>query len=210
MAESEEKEQERRVYAVVLDSVITSREHYIYVDETTFLGQQVQRKSWSTRVNPNLHFMTGGRFVTTCYGGIGTCLKKPVVFILRSKTTNEEHYVEFLTELHKQLKPGSGKPILIYDRHTAHSSNVSWPVVTKWFRPLPQVSYSSNFNSVETVWSLAKRHYFRHRLFDRQKLTADAFKQRVAESVLAINQATVNRVLYANRAYIRQYLEQQV
>ena len=35
-AESETKEEERKIYARVLGSVIVSRHHYIYVDETTF------------------------------------------------------------------------------------------------------------------------------------------------------------------------------
>ena len=53
MAESAAKEEERKIYARVLGSVVVSRYHYVYVDETTFDATNVQRKSWSTREHHN-------------------------------------------------------------------------------------------------------------------------------------------------------------
>ena len=40
MAGSAAKEEERKVYARVLGSVVVSRHHYVYVDETTFDGRR--------------------------------------------------------------------------------------------------------------------------------------------------------------------------
>ena len=95
---SEEKRLERVEYAQVLGNVVAQKRPLIYFDETTYVSQVVQGKSWSTRVNPNFHYASADRFKRTVYGVIGTCLKKPIVYRLEPATTCERDYLKFLTE----------------------------------------------------------------------------------------------------------------
>ena len=211
MAGSAAKEEERKVYARVLGSVVVSRHHYVYVDETTFDGTNVQRKSWSSRAHHNQHAQADGRWRVAVYGAIGTCLKKPVVYMLHKFSSNSVQYREFLVDyLIPNLTPGCGKPILIYDQHSSHESDHVWPAVTRAFQPLPQVSYSSNFNSIETVWSVAKRYFYRRRLAAGGYLDEASFRALVAASLDQISAVTAAGILNVNRAYIRDYLEKQL
>ena len=131
--------------------------------------------------------------------------------MLHEKSSNAAQYREFLVDyLIPSLRPGCGKPILIYDQHTSHEADHVWPTVTRNFTPLPQVTYSSNFNSIETVWSNAKRWFFRRRIAVTGYLGAEAFYDLVAESLDQISAATAAGILNVNRAYIRSYLEKQL
>lgn len=112
--------------------------------------------------------MSAERFNTTVYGAIGTCLNKPLVFRLEKATTNSADYLKFLRE---DLLPAIDnrsrlKPILVFDQLRAHKTEPVMERLEPYVIPLPQVTYSSNFNSIETIWSIAKRSYFKHRLLD--------------------------------------------
>ena len=131
--------------------------------------------------------------------------------MLHERSSNAAQYREFLVDhLIPSLRPGCGKPILIYDQHTSHEADLVWPTVTRHFMPLPQVTYSSNFNSIETVWGNAKRWFFRRRIAVRGYLEEEAFYDLVAESLDQISAATAAGILNVNRAYIRSYLEKQL
>ena len=152
--------------------------------------------------------MSAERFNTTVYGAIGTCLNKPIVFRLEKATTNSADYIKFLRE---DLLPAIDnrsrfKPILVFDQLRAHKTEPVMERLEPYVIPLPQVTYSSNFNSIETIWSIAKRSYFKHRLLDKYKLTEEQFKARVRASITSIKPSVIKRVMSANRAYLRTYL----
>ena len=123
----------------------------------------------------------------TVYGAIGNCLNRPIVYRFEKGTTNAEDYMKFLKEdLLPAIVNTQHKPVLVFDQHKAHSKeDVLLKAGTKAL-PLPQVSYSSNFNSVETVWSIAKKNFFKRRLFDKYKLTEAEFLAHVRESLESI------------------------
>ena len=206
---SEEKRAERIEYARVIGNVISQNRPVIYVDETTFRGQSVQKKSWSTRNDHNFHYMTGPHFGTTVYGAVGDCIKNKFVYRLEPKSTNEVDYLKFLKENLLPAIQGGGprnKPICIFDQHKAHLTDEVMKKLSHYVIPLPQVSYSSNFNSIETLWQLTKQRYYKRRLLDQDQLSKADFLERVQAALNDIKPATIKSVLNANRAYIRHYL----
>ena len=116
--------------------------------------------------------MSASRFVTTVYGAIGKCLNRPIVYRLEKSSTNAADYYKFLTEdLLPSITNTRHKPILVFDQFRAHMTDEVILKLSTRCVPLPQVTYSSNFNSIETVWSIAKQKFFKSRLLDGYKLT---------------------------------------
>ena len=117
----------------------------MWMDETTFTSQAVPPKSWATRERPNNHPYSGDRqYRVTVYGAIGACLKKPVYYL--SYSTCGVEYRKFVGRIHRALRNRNDRPLLYYDGHPAHTSQVSVDKVSEHFRPLQACPYSSNFN----------------------------------------------------------------
>ena len=80
------------------------------------------------------------------------------------QATCVDEYIQFIEHLAKHVKRGVGKPALVFDGASAHTSLRSLEVVSRHFIPLRQAPYSSPFNPVETVWSLARRQFHKLQL----------------------------------------------
>ena len=61
---------------------------------------------------------------------------------------------------------GLKKPLLLYDGHRAHTNAASKALIDQYFEPLQQVAYSSPFNCIETLWSIAKRIFHKRLLLE--------------------------------------------
>ena len=102
-------------------------------------------------VIPNKHNIT-------VMGAISDQLKRP--FFLVADSTNEEECRDYFRQLKSQVKPflaNRRKPIIVLDNATAHKTAATMNVLNTMYHPLFLPSYSSNFNSVEWVWGLAKK-----------------------------------------------------
>ena len=62
---------------------------------------------------------------------------------------------------------------MVFDQLKAHKTYSVIAKLSTKALPLAQVSYSSNFNSVETIWSIAKKDFFKRRLSDKYKLSKE-------------------------------------
>ena len=51
------------------------------------------------------------------------------------------------------------KAFLLFDGHTAHKATKSKILARRLFHAFSTVPHSSDFNSIETVWSVAKRNF---------------------------------------------------
>ena len=102
----------------------------------------------------------------TVYGAIGDCLVRPVYYW--ANRTRQDHYREFLKQVHGAVKPEVGKAFLLYDGHSAHKTKASIKLASRLFHAFSTVPHSSNFNSIETVWSVAKRNFQKLMQYQRE------------------------------------------
>ena len=77
------------------------------------------------------------------------------------QSTNKEEFQKFLLKIKEKVKADLAhtKPILYIDGAPAHSSHESMTEMSKHFTPLLAVPYSSEFNAIETLWSVSKNNY---------------------------------------------------
>ena len=130
----------------------------IYVDETTFnTFMKPKPKSWSLKAKHNLHPVADKRHSTTVYGAIGNCLYEPVFYF--GKSTNQVDYRAFLCKVKDKLRYTVEKPFLFFDGHRSHTTKLTIAYANRFFIPFKSVPHSSNFNSIETVWSVAKSNF---------------------------------------------------
>ena len=116
-------------------------------------------KSWSLRNKHNLHSINNTKFKSmTVYGAIGSCLHRPFFYYVQ-KPTNKIHYKQFILKLKDHIRGDCVKPIIYFDGHPAHKGVDVIELVKQYFDPFLCVAHSSNFNSIETVWSVAKRNF---------------------------------------------------
>ena len=79
----------------------------------------------------------------------------------------------------------------------------------KHFYPFPQTSYSSNFNTIETVWGIAKRNFGKLVISERRHVDTQKHRQLVEAATEMVTQRQIRGVLRANRSYIRTCLLRQ-
>lgn len=162
-----ELEARRLQMAKVLAKLVTLNRPIIYVDETTFNTHCTPLpKSWSLKQKHNKHAIANKRFSTTVYGAIGNCLSEPVFYTATG--TNQVNYRAFIAEVRRSLRPSAEKPFLFFDGHRAHTTRDSMTLVKRYFIPFKSVPHSSNFNSIETVWSVAKRNFQKWMLYEQE------------------------------------------
>jgi hypothetical protein len=77
-----------------------------------------------------------------------------------ARSTNQEDFRSFLLMIKQALDQRHvvGKPFLLYDQHSAHKTIESMRLMRSHFIPLPVVTYSCSFNSVEALWSVSKAY----------------------------------------------------
>ena len=81
-------------------------------------------------------------------------------------------------------------------------------VTRQMFEPLLNVPYSSDFNAIETLWSVSKNNYNKLWLMEKTDLEAEDFHKLVKQSVTMIPQRTIKGILKSNRGYLAKLLEQ--
>ena len=171
---------------------------------------------------PVLHGIHNTRRSATVYGAIGTYLKEPVYLVItaddcrvdpetgkkESKSTNQKHFAEFLRLVARAVaESGLDKPLLLYDGHTAHTNPASKALIDEYFEPLQQVPYSSPFNCIETLWSIAKRIFHKRLLLEMQPISEAEMKEHVLHALHSVTPAQLAGVLRANLSYLREFLE---
>ena len=102
---------------------------------------------------------------------------------------------------------GLHKPLLLYDGHTAHTNPASKALINEYFEPLQQVAYSSPFNCIETLWSLAKRTFHKRLLLEMQPISEAEMNEQVLHALHAVTPEQLAGVLRANLSYLREFLE---
>ena len=81
-------------------------------------------------------------------------------------------------------------------------------LVKRYFTPLQNCSYSSNFNSpIESTWGIAKRRFQKKMLLRKSRIDQAVLRKLVQESLEEIRSVTQANLLNANRSYITQYLK---
>ena len=70
------------------------------------------------------------------------------------------------------------------------------------------MAHSSNFNSIETVWSVAKKNFRKLMQMEpwERDVSEDRFRELVKMSVDQIPPQQIKNMFFANRAYIVGYL----
>ena len=130
----------------------------VYLDESSFSAwEERQRKAWSVRDELVEVHINNKSYFRTIFGAIGDCLHEPV--FMKGKSTNSEDFRSFILEVAKHIKIGSKKPVLIMDNASAHTAKLNKELLKQYFIPAYLPPHSSSFNSVERIWSVAKRNF---------------------------------------------------
>ncbi len=58
-----------------------------------------------------------------------------------------------------RVKYSNQRQVVVLDNHSCHKTTATMKLLNTLFIPVFQPPHSSNFNSVETVWSSAKRNF---------------------------------------------------
>ena len=109
----------------------------------------------------------------TVFGAISPHLREPVWYLGRS--TNSADFCRFLDEIRGQLRYHVEKPVLLYDGASAHTAAQSQAALRQHFKGLRTPPYSSEFNSIEHVWSAAKSNFVKLCLVNDQPMTQTRF-----------------------------------
>ena len=121
--------------------------------------------------------MDSDRHSTTVFAMVGKCLTKPV-FMFGSGTTLSE-YKRFIRYAAGFIKSDVHRPVVCFDGHRTHTSPQSLVEVRRYFRDCQQVSYSSPFNPVETLFSLMRRNFLKLMLMQTEVIERDKFLEMV-------------------------------
>ena len=141
-----------------LANIVANNYPVVYVDESSFgAWENRQRKAWSVRNEPVEVHINNQMYFRTMFGGIGDCLDEPV--FIKGKSTNSEEFRSFIEEVAKHIKIGSKRPVLIMDNSPAHTAKKNRDLLNEYFIPVFMPAHSSGFNSIERIWSVAKRNF---------------------------------------------------
>ena len=152
----------RMEYAQDLAEGIVNNQPIIYVDETTFRTDMVQKKSWYFKKQrfqvPAARMQNQGASFTV-YGALGECLQGKGFYYAIGDSTNSDDFLDFITNLFGEVVPlPSGvKPVVVLDNHRAHLGERKERMEQLGFQPAFLPIYSSEMNAIETVWSLLKQ-----------------------------------------------------
>jgi transposase len=133
----------------------------VVLDEAGFMLQPLRRRTWAPRGQTPVQLVSTGHFRRLAV--IGAVALAPqqqrlsFYFQFAPESIRTEHVVDFLRQLHRQLRR---KIIVVWDRLNAHRSAASWFQTHRpewfefeWFPP-----YSPELNPVEQCWSHTKYH----------------------------------------------------
>ena len=110
------------------------------------------------RVDVNLHQRNNAYFNVNVFGAVSTAIKGKV-FYWFSNGIKAEKYREFLRKLKCEVREDiTTKPVLFYDGLKSHGTATSLNLANALYTPFQNVAHSCDFNSIETLWSHAKRN----------------------------------------------------
>ena len=193
-------------FAVLLGNFIARDYPIIYVDETTFNSWSTKSKSWCLKGQPNKHQRNNKYHSTTVYGGIGDCLEHPVYLL--GTSTEQKQFRVFLRNLKMAVRArySHQRQVIILDNHSSHKTTATLKLLNSLFIPVFMPPHSSPCNSIETVWSCAKRNFLTLMLQQDQEVNKREFEQLVLKACEMINAEAVHNMTRANREYILQHL----
>ena len=200
---------ERRRFALLLANLLEKKVPIIYQDETTCNSFFVKSKSWSLRGQRNVHHRDNKRFSVTIFGALSEALQGNFCYMFGGGTTARE-YQQFL-KLCKgkiRLDVGANKCVLLYDGHPAHTGQESMRLCERLFWPLKNVAYSSELNSIESLWSLVKNNLKKLLLMQDAPLTKPRFEQLVRQAIELVTPRQHSNILRANHACLTELLQQ--
>ena len=120
---------------------------------------------------------------------------------------------DFLRKLVGRLRPDlQQKPVLFYDQHRSHTTRESLNLAKRHFYPLENAVASSDFNCIESVWSLAKRNLAKLLQLHPEPITArnaEKLCELIEQAIGQITAAQYRGMLNSNRRSLRRYLLQQ-
>ena len=137
------------------------------------------------------------------YGALCNVTTEPLTWST-AKSTNKEDFIKFLDYCRTKLKWGyRSKPItLVADQHSAHTCKITKAKLaakSRHFNLLIIPSSSSEFNPVESTWSVLKSKYkklMQLRRIKKKRLTTEDLHECSAEAMLNINKQTQKRLYF--------------
>ena len=185
-----------------LARLITQNASVIYVDETTFNFHQRNSRTWSySDERVQLPVSNTRHSGVTLYGAIGECLKHPV--FTTGESTNAIDFTKFLRDVVASFRNEADRPHLVIDNHSAHHSKLIDNLLRDHFTVTYLPTYSCQFNSIETLWSVIKKQFRKQVGIRVRQITQQChLNQLVLDVAVRIPQRLVNNICRANRSYL--------
>ena len=177
----------------------------VYVDEASFNCWMHSKRTWSTQEQPVKLVLNKTRNTgITVIGAVCKHFTKPL--FLLTQTTNSADFHTFVTMIRESLPRSKSTTSiqLILDNHRAHHTNVVREYCSRHNIELTfQPSYSPEFNSIETLWSVVKRR-FKQRLVSEVDvhITQTHFQNLLQEVLNAVTIDEVRNAASFNRKFL--------
>jgi transposase len=126
---------------------------------------------------------------------------------MTTRSTNQEDFLVFLVKIVQGLKRGIKRPYLVLDNHTAHRTKRVKELLSQHFNVLYLPVASSEFNSVERVWSVIKQRYMKMAAAATVQTQEDLAKI-VEETLAGISAPLCRKLAGSNRETMRRTLEE--
>ena len=177
----------------------------VYVDEASFNCWMYSKRTWTTYEQPVKLVLNKTRNTgIIVIGAVCKIFTKPLFML--AQTTNSTDFHSFITQIRASLpRSQATAPIhIILDNHRAHHTLVVREYCKHHKLELTfQPSYSPEFNSIETLWSIIKRRFKQQLVAEVDvHITQPRFKQ-LLQAVL--NTVTIEEVRNA-ASFIRKHL----
>lgn len=145
-------------FALKLAQMVSSGQTVVYMDESSFNAWLRRTKTWFHAKQPVKLVVNSFRGQgITVFGAIGEQMVRPV--FMTATGTNQDAVLSFLPRIRSACPhlQSSSFLQLVVDNHTSHHTKA----VARECQRLKinlhfQPAYSPEFNSIETLWSLAK------------------------------------------------------
>ena len=167
----------------------------------------MRKRSWSLKHERNIHTRDNKRFSVTIFGAISNSLQGKLCYMLGT-STNASEYQAFLRLCKSKMVFGCEKAVMLYDGHRAHTTERSVGLCQRYFYPLKSVAHSSDFNSIETFWSLVKNNLQKLLLLHSHELTKAGFEALVRRSMQMVAPSVISNIIRANQRYLNEVLAQ--
>ena len=203
----------RMEFAMKLQEYIFGEEPVIYLDQTTFRTDMVQKKAWFYKGQRFPVPLAKGKdkgFSFTVFGAVGHCIRGNGFFHEIHEATTAEAFSHFVVNLADQLGPlpAGVKPGLVLDNHNAGRGDRE-DLMRQHFVVERLPVYSSELNPIESCWSMLKgkcRRTFTQLLVQKQ-CTQKKFKEVVETEIESTDRDTYMNLCRAHYKDIERLLE---